>query len=84
MVTKSFPLRNSHWRVFRPVAISYRSGVDIRLIRRANLDTLIAEAGTIAELARRTGVSEKYIRQIVSGYSGKGRKSRKDPKLSQF
>lgn len=42
--------------------------MDIRAIRRSRLDELVAEAKTVADLSRRTGVSEKYLRQIINGY----------------
>ena len=56
----------------------YLSAMDIRLIRRANLATLIAEAGSVAKLHSRTGISEKYISQITTNFVGRGRKSRRE------
>lgn len=38
--------------------------------RKANLDTLISWAGSIAEIARATGVNEKYISQVKNAYQG--------------
>lgn len=51
--------------------------MDIRTVRRTNFEALIREAGTIAELARRTGASEKYLRQIYNGFIGDRAKSPK-------
>lgn len=45
--------------------------MDIRTIRRANFDRLVTEATSIAELARKTGASEKYLSQIKTGFQGK-------------
>ncbi len=45
--------------------------MDIDEIRRANLQALIAEAGNIDALAERSGVSAKYISQILNKWQGK-------------
>jgi hypothetical protein len=44
--------------------------MSVRTARRQKLDALIAEAGGVAPLARGAGVSEKYLRQILSGFQG--------------
>lgn len=49
--------------------------MDIRTIRRNNFESLIGEAGTIAELSRRTDTNEKYLRQIFNGFKGNDRKN---------
>jgi SOS-response transcriptional repressor LexA len=47
------------------------ASVDTHSIRLENLQCLISEAGTKAELARRTGVSEAYLSQITSDKIGR-------------
>lgn len=47
--------------------------MDIRTIRKANLDKLIEEAGSVAELGRRSEVNETYLGQVRRGVGGKGR-----------
>lgn len=44
--------------------------MSVRIARRHNLDALIAEAGGVVPLAKRAGVSEKYIRQILARFQG--------------
>jgi hypothetical protein len=44
--------------------------MSVRTARRQKLGVLIAESGGVAPLARRAGVSEKYLRQILSGFQG--------------
>ena len=41
--------------------------MDIKQIRLTNLRTLIAEAGTIANLARLSGTAPAYLSQITNG-----------------
>lgn len=47
--------------------------MDIRTIRKTNLERLIQEAGSVAELGRRTEVNETYLGQVRRGVGGKGR-----------
>lgn len=44
--------------------------MSVRTARRRKLDVLIDEAGDVASLARRAGVSDKYLRQILAGFQG--------------
>lgn len=49
--------------------------MDIRVVRRRNFELLIQEADTIANLARLTQTSDKYLRHIFNGFTGNDRKS---------
>jgi hypothetical protein len=44
--------------------------MSVRTARRRNLERLIAEAEGVAPLARRAGVNEKYLRQILGRFQG--------------
>ncbi len=66
-----------YWRVFPTVLNSYHSKMDRHSVRSSNFEVLIKEAGTIAERSRRTGTSEKYLRQIHNGFIGDRAKSPK-------
>lgn len=77
MVSYRYHSINTHWIVPRIVPNSYHQPMDIRTVRRTNFETLIKEAGTIAELSRRTGTSEKYLRHIYNGFISPGAKSPK-------
>ena len=48
----------------------YRRTMTKTSTRQTNLLTLIHWAGSIAKLASRTGLSEKYISQVKNGYQG--------------
>lgn len=49
--------------------------VEIRAARTANLRVLVKECGSIAEVARRAGVSEKYLGQVLQGVTQQRGKS---------
>ena len=46
--------------------------MDIRAVRKKRLEQLIAEATGIHALSERCNVSEKYLRQILSGFRSPG------------
>lgn len=66
MVASSLQSCNSYSLVPLPVANRYLWGMRPRAIRRANLLLLIREKGSIAQVARDSNTSEKYLSQIVN------------------
>ena len=72
MVANRLPECNSESLVYRTVATDYHScmNLDVKQIRRANLDQMIKEAGSVPELSKKSGASEKYLRQILNGFQG--------------
>lgn len=68
MVATCTPISNSNLLADRPVATGYHTYMNVKEIRLANLRVAIAEVGSIAEVARRSDVSEKNLSQILNGF----------------
>lgn len=66
MVATSSPSVNSYLLVPDTEATSYRVGMRPKDIRHQNLKLLVEEFGTIAEVARNAGTSEKYLSQVLA------------------
>ena len=58
---------NSETLVFRFDAARYLPGMDVRIVRKANLALLASEAGSVAALAEKVDSSEKTLKQILAG-----------------
>ena len=75
------PIRYRHCNTQQVVSRTepkrYALQMDIRTIRRTNFEALIEEAGGLAPLAKRSSVSEKYLRNIYNGFVSPGAKSPK-------
>jgi len=66
MVANSFYKSNSYLLVPTMEADSYSLRMRPKDIRRQNLKLLVSEFGTISEVAKRSGTSEKYLSQIIN------------------
>lgn len=65
MVATSIHSVNSYLLVPPREALSYPTDMRPKNIRRSNLELLVKEFGSIAEVARKAGTSEKYLSQIL-------------------
>lgn len=66
IVANSWLESNSYLLVPGEVAHSYSTHMRPKDIRRQNLLLLVSEFGTITEVAKRSGTSEKYLSQIIN------------------
>lgn len=74
MVAVGYGFDNSGKLVSPAEAKSYRCAMRNPEIRKRNLELLVSEFGSIAEVARQSGTSEKYLWQILNcvTYQGSG------------